>query len=670
MTISQKGIHNAAQAIALPLSVCARPVPVNCADWADANFYMSAESSYSEGRWTTLPFQRAVLNMMGNDAIEELDVIKSARCGYTKMLMACMAYMAAHRKRNQIAYLPTDGAASSFMKEHVNPMIRDVRPVREIASWHATKNHPHNTTTDKTFDNRRKLWVLGGAAGKNYREKSADTVFLDELDAFEEDVEEEGRPDLLAQKRNEGSNFGKLIAGSTPKLKHRSLIYKRVTQSDCCFMRAHIPCPDCGHMQPLRFENLIVLDRDDLESTRYACEECGSLWTQEQAYEQQADIIWRSDQAEDAETSNEQQRARVQTRDGMEFTDLDGNPVPTPRHVGVHIWSAYSPMVRWAKIMRDFFERKANPTALQTWWNQTLGRVWSKSGDVPPWKPLYERARTGGLERNQPAPWALLLTCGIDVQRDRLELEIVGWGEGKRSQSVDYRVIPGDTGDLGKAGPWEQIRAMVNGEQWRHPSGAMLSLSATAIDSGDQTQTVYNFCREFQQPRVIPVKGSDTQTAIVGMPKAMDVTEGGRKIRRGVNLWPVGVSLLKDEIYSFLKLERPTEESGDDLPPGYCEFPPYTEEYFRGLCSEQLTKTKNRRGFTVTAWEKIYERNEPLDCRGYARAAASVVGLDRYRAEQWQGLRDSLGVNEPPKKPDNVETRNGVTFRKSTFWNK
>lgn len=651
MTISARWVEGYASAVSAPLSSIARAQPVNCADWADANFYMSAESSYSEGRWLTLPYQRVPLNMMGNDSISELDVIKSARVGYTKLLMACMAYMVEHRKRNQIAYLPTDSAASGFMKEHVNPMIRDVKAVRSVASWYGKKNHPLNTATDKTFDNRRKLWVMGGTAGKNFREKSADTVYLDELDGFDEDVEGEGRPDLLARKRNEGSFFGKMICGSTPTTKYRSLIARRSEKAEC-LLRCYIPCPHCEGMQYLKFENLIVADREQPDDVKYACEHCGSTFAQPEAYEAQSDCVYRD------------QDKGIQTRDGIEFTDLEGNQVRAPRHAAVHIWSAYSPMTTWGQIMRDFFARKDNPTEFQTWWNQTLGRVWEKSGDVPPWKPLYDRSRGGAFLRNKPAEFVALITCGVDVQPDRLEIEIVGWGPKKRSQSIDYRVIAGDTSDLSGSGPWEAIRNMVRDERWPHPSGAQLSLSCTAIDSGFQTQTVYTFCREFQQPQVIPVKGIDHQSSIVGVPKSMDVNHSGRKIRRGVNLWPVGVGLLKQEIYSFLKLDRPTEESGDPLPPGWCEFPEYGSDYFQGLCSEQLVTTKKRTGHSVRTWEKIRERNEPLDCRNYARAAACVEGIDRWQDADWDRQRQALSI----QRKQDTQQSNGVSFKKSSFW--
>jgi phage terminase large subunit GpA-like protein len=151
------------------------------------------------------------------------------------------------------------------------------------------------------------------------------------------------------------------------------------------------------------------------------------------------------------------------------------------------------------------------------------------------------------------------------------------------------------------------------------------------------------------------------------VPKPVDVTASGRKIRRGVNLWPVGSNLLKQEVYSALKLDRPTEESGDPLPPGWCEFPAYDEGYFKGLCSEQMERVKGRRGYHVWQWRKVYERNEPLDCRCYGRAAAAIKGIDRWTDEDWRQVREALGITRASK-DENTETRHGVTFRKSSFW--
>jgi len=652
-SLSQRQIRAAAGSFRIALDVLRRPLPTTLSDWADANFFMSAESSYVEGVWRTRPFQRVPMNLMGNDQVQELDLLKSARVGYTKMIMASVAYQIEHKKRNQIIYQPTDTAAKDFMKDHVQPMIRDVAPVRAMASWYG-KRHPNNTNHAKTFDNRRQLWALGGTSAKNYREKSVDTVYIDELDGFEENIEGEGRPDHLANKRTEGSYFRKLICGSTPTTEHRSLIASRAKAAEV-FLRCHIPCPHCGHAQHLIFENMHILEPGNFKSVEYACEGCGAYFTYRQSQEQQADCFWK-----DPETG-------VNTVDGIEFFDDEGNEMETPRHVGLHIWSAYSPMTTWADIFRDFKARKDNPAELQTWVNQTRGETWKVKGNVPDWKRLYDRTRGAEFEPNRVAEWVSLITCGVDVQRNRLELEIVGWGP-KRSQSIDYRVFMGDTSDLGASGPWEELRNLIRGETWLHDSGARIPLSCTAVDSGDQTQIVYTFCREFDQPQVVPVKGADSLTTMIGIPRPVDVTERGKKIRRGVMLWPVGSSLLKMELYSNLKLERPTEESGDPLPPGWCDFPEYGEEYFKGLCSEQHTPKKNRAGYTTYQWEKLVERNEPLDCRNYARAAAAIKGIDRWQEHDWQALRESLGVDSP-QRTDN-EIRNGVEFRRSTFWDK
>lgn len=657
-SISPKQISNAATAIRVALDVLRRPAPVALADWADANFYMSAESSYAEGRWRTLPFQRVPMNLMGNDQVEELDLIKSARVGYSKMIMASVAYQVEHKKRNQIIYQPTDAAAGSFMKEHVQPMIRDVPAVRALASWYG-KKHPNNTKDSKTFDNRRKLWLMGGTSAKNYREKSVDTVYMDELDGFDEDVEGEGRPDHLAIKRNEGSYFKKFVAGSTPTEETRSLIAARAKSAEC-LLRCHIPCHHCGHLQHLVFDNMRMLEEGDPNSTQYACEACGAFFTYQQSQEAQLDCIWR-----DPDTG-------LTTEDGLTFTDLDGNAVETPRHVALHVWSAYSPMTDWSRIMRDFLRRKANPAELKTWVNQTRGETWKEKGDTPDWERLYERTRGGEFQQNKVADWVCLITAGVDVQRSpgRLEVEIVGWGPGRRSQSIDYRVFAGDTSDLGPTGPWEELRKVIRSETWKHSSGVNLPVACTAVDSGDQTQTVYTFCREFAQPQVVPIKGQEHLTTIVGVPKPVDVNEGGRKLRRGVMLWPVGINLLKTELYSWLKLKRPTEESGEPLPAGWCDFPEYGETYFKGLCGEQLTRGKNRQGFTTWAWQKVYERNEPLDCRVYARAAAAIKGIDRWTDQDWQAIREQLGMVRQQKDPatSEEEERNGVRFRPSSFW--
>lgn len=168
-----------------------RDAPQTPVAWADDNFYLSSESSYQEGRWETLPYQVAMLNAMGNDEIRIVNVIKSARVGYSKMLLAASAYQIEHKRRHIAFFVPDDGSADLFMKSEIETMIRDVGAVRALAPWCGKKSRD-NTLDIKKFSHGKQLWCRGGKAAKNYRAISADTVIYDELAAFDHDIDKEG----------------------------------------------------------------------------------------------------------------------------------------------------------------------------------------------------------------------------------------------------------------------------------------------------------------------------------------------------------------------------------------------------------------------------------------------------------------------------------------------
>ncbi len=128
-----KGLQHSARAGLLSLY---RPEPQTAVEWADDNYYLPKESAYREGRWETLPFQRAIMNAMGNDYIREVNVVKSARVGYSKMLLGVYAYFIQHKQRNSLIWLPTDGDAENFMKSHVEPTIRDIPSLLALAPWY------------------------------------------------------------------------------------------------------------------------------------------------------------------------------------------------------------------------------------------------------------------------------------------------------------------------------------------------------------------------------------------------------------------------------------------------------------------------------------------------------------------------------------------------------
>jgi len=122
--------------------------------------------------------------------------------------------------------------------------------------------------------------------------------------------------------------------------------------------------------------------------------------------------------------------------------------------------------------------------------------------------------------------------------------------------------------------------------------------------------------------------------------------KAGKRIRRGARLWTVAVSTFKTETYRFLRLARPTDEdlaAGTPVPAGTIHLPSWVEsEWVKQLVAEQLVTIKTKRGFQRLEWQKLRERNEALDARVYARAAAWICGLDRWSEARWAAREADL----------------------------
>jgi phage terminase large subunit GpA-like protein len=310
---------------------------------------------------------------------------------------------------------------------------------------------------------------------------------------------------------------------------------------------------------------------------------------------------------------------------------------------GYHLPGFYSPLgwLSWEEIIVGYERAKDDPARLKVWTNTVLAEVWAEAGEVPEWEALYRRRED--YQTGVVPVGGLVLTAGVDVQRDRLELEVVAWGPRMESWSVDYVVIYGDTGtiqeDPSKDCPWRELGLQLN-RVFPTAWGGDMRLSRMAVDSGDQTQTVYAWIRAQRDHRLMATKGRDQLQSIVGLPTTQEVTVRGRKLKRGIQLWPLGVSVAKHELYGWLRLQPPLNP-GDAVPRGFCHFPMHAEGWFQGLTAEEL-KRKIVRGFPRYYWEKVRARNEPLDCRVMARGALAALGADRWTDERWQKLRKAV----------------------------
>jgi phage terminase large subunit GpA-like protein len=276
---------------------------------------------------------------------------------------------------------------------------------------------------------------------------------------------------------------------------------------------------------------------------------------------------------------------------------------------------------------------KNNEQLLKVWVNTTLGETWVDKGEAPDWERLFERRESYKI--GVVPDGGLVLTAGVDVQKDRIEVEIVAWGSDKQSWSVDYKIIDGGVAsarDPANPAVWQSLDEILNAN-WESEDGTFRRISMMAIDAGYATQEVYNWVRTKSSGHVMAIKGSAKAVVPLGNPTKIDINQKGAKIKRGVKLWPVGVSILKSELYNTLKLQRVNEE----YPAGYAHFPMYAPEYFKQLTAEQLV-TRIHKGYPRSEWQKMRERNEALDCRIYARAAAIAIGIDRWSEAKWNTL--------------------------------
>ncbi|EIF1001144.1 TPA: phage terminase large subunit family protein, partial [Escherichia coli] len=401
------------------------------------------------------------------DYIREVNVVKSARVGYSKMLLGVYAYFIEHKQRNTLIWLPTDGDAENFMKTHVEPTIRDIPSLLALAPWYG-KKHRDNTLTMKRFTNGRGFWCLGGKAAKNYREKSVDVAGYDELAAFDDDIEQEGSPTFLGDKRIEGSVWPKSIRGSTPKVRGTCQIERAASESPH-FMRFHVACPHCGEEQYLKFGDKetpfgLKWTPDDPSSVFYLCEHNACVIRQQELDFTDARYIC--------------EKTGIWTRDGILWFSSSGEEIEPPDSVTFHIWTAYSPFTTWVQIVKDWMKTKGDTGKRKTFVNTTLGETWeAKIGERPDAEVMAERKE----HYSAPVPDRVAyLTAGIDSQLDRYEMRVWGWGPGEESWLIDRQIIMGRHDD-------EQTLLRVDeaiNKTYTRRNGAEMSVSRICWDIG------------------------------------------------------------------------------------------------------------------------------------------------------------------------------------------
>lgn len=596
-------------------------------EWADSYRFLSPESSSSPGKWKTSTVEpaRGPMTAVSDPSVKKITIMACTQLMKTELINNIVGYFVHQDPSPIIVMQPTTSLAETWSKDRLDPMIRDTPAIRDLFKEKRSRDST-NTIGHKQFPGGH-VTIIGSNSPSELASRPVRITLRDEIDKYIDNVE--GDPSSLIIERS-ATFWNSLDVGvCSPTVKGRSKIEQEYLKSDR--RKYHVDCPHCGHNHFMVWEN-IRWQNNDPKTAEYECPECKVLWT-------------------------EQDRIRAIHNGSYVAT------APFNGHAGFHVNKLASPWEPLSTLVQKWLDAQGDVAKLKTFINTQLAETWEEKGEAPEYMRLYERRALYPI--NSCPEGVVFLTAGTDVQKDRIECEIVGWGKGKQSWSIDYRVIMGETST---DTPWLELDKLLN-ETWTLANGQETSVRVLAIDSGYNTQYVYNWARKYPGNRVMVVKGQDGLNNILGSPKSADVTHSGEKLKRGVQVWPVGVSNLKSELYGFLNLNG----AGDSgiFPQGYCHFPQYDEQFFKMLTAEKLMKRKNKKNQTIYEWVKTYERNEALDCRNYARAAAAQIGLDRFKDREWDILAGKYEVRKPQteNRPSPVERKDvSHSIPKSQFW--
>lgn len=586
--------------------------------WADKYFYLPAEGNAEPGKYkcSRMPYQRDMLDDPLDPKVSEIAWQIASQLGKTLDICIILCYHVAHAPCAMQVVYPTLDSAKSFMREKFLPSTRET-PMLKGRLVEPRAKDSESTTMNRKFPGGN-LTALGANSPSGFRQRSKKISIQDEVDAFETTTE--GDPVALGDRATITFHDAVRLKSSTVTVKGMSRIEDIIERSDK--QQYFLPCYACGHFQILKWSNVKWTFKQpdgseisDTERAVYTCESCGGEWSDQQRLAAIASghpdnppvmvkvIETIKDQfGNDGVEIEIEKPMRAEWRATAPFKGIRGRLLSG-------LYQTIGKKRAFKSYLHQFAEnflvaKKGGKETLRVWTNIFLNESWEEAAEQVAWSPLLERCED--YEGELPAE-VCLLTAAADIQKDRVEIEILGWGDEEETWGIEKHVIYGDF-DLPDV--QKQVEDYLS-KKFMHPTGVEIAVTCAAFDSGHKTKAVYRFCKRNFARRFYAVKGSSTPHA--------PLVQANKNKFYGIWLYNIGTDTAKDAIFSRLKIE--------DVGARYCHFPKargYTESYFKQLCSEKL-QTFMEKGQVRRRWIKTFERNESLDLRVYNLAAYDIL---------------------------------------------
>lgn len=582
---------------------------ISVSEWADEHRILVSATTRQYGHWRTpkTPYARAIMDALSpHSGYEDVVLMKGSQIAGTEMGNNWIGHTIHISPGPMMVVFPRVEDAKDNSKDRIMPMIRACPVLAERVRENRSRDS-ENTILEKKFRGGM-LKITGANSAAGLRNRPIQRILFEEIDAYPDDVDGEGDPIALAKMRT--ATYGrtrKFFYNSSPTLKGLSKIEKLYLQTDQ--RRYFIPCPFCGHMDYLTWRDIghhrIEFDGHDHKTAHMVCSGCNASIAEHFKPQMLAAGVWTPTAPENL----------------------------NPKRIGFHLSGLYSPLgFTWADVAEKFLLAKRDRAELKVWVNTCLGESWEERSESIEPHALMARRETYLAEVPNGVG---ILVASVDVQADRLEWKVKGFGAEEESWLIAAASVPGDPA-LDK--PWLELDEILR-QEWNHESGQKLKIEAVAVDTNFLSDHCYAFCRARLDRRVFAIRGGQTS----GQPL---VTKPSRSNAYRIPLYTLCVDTGKETVYSRLQVSTPGS--------GCMHFPDFgwaDLEYFEQLTAERAYSKWIRGRGTVRVWKKTRDRNEALDLEVYALAALHILWPDAVRARNLASRAAKLAVKVDPQAP-------------------
>lgn len=624
----------------------APPPPVDYLAWAEQNIVFTKRESNFPGPYNRdlFPYFDEVLRALSpDDPCRIVTIAKSAQLGGTVVANIFTGGSLDMDPGDLLYVHPTENNATRWSKMKLSPMLSGTPCLRAIFPQRS-RDGQDSVLYKERRDGRGAILISGANSPSALSMVTVERQVQDDLSKWEANAA--GDPEQQADSRSQGREFAKIAKISTPLVQPGCKITKNYEAGSR--ERYYVPCPHCAHMHVLEWQTMLAnLDEARPEDAHFTCPDCGGVI--------------------------EEHHRNAMVRAGEWRAEC---PEAKRHHRSFHIWSAYSILISWERIARRWIDSKGDPQTERVFLNDVVGLAYQAKGEAPPWEDLRDRAAQSGYARGEVPAAALVLTMGIDVQKDRVEWQVVGWGRNRDRYVIEYGVIPGHISEADT----QAALTLVTRQPWRLAGGVMVPVDKAAIDGNAWTADVWEWVRKQPRSRVMMVRGNNKDAApLLELARKERDQKTGKLLRWAKRFYNFNASVLKMALYRSIGKTDPAERS-------YVGFPRGMEDsYFQQLTAERRVEKKVN-GFSVYRWEKDPEQpNEALDTMNQAEAAALNIGLrtmvdlawDAYEARAMtppadvQGDLEELLVKPAAGRPAPAAgqgTAGTGTARKATNW--